>query len=434
MNEAKSKSNFFGLIFLFVVLTVIGTILSYFFIWFQATTLNIWVVMLSVFVFGLVLALIVWLIKRLMKITNDTAAFVIVILSLAVIMYSMWGMWLALMMEMLYNSNRPADVGLFTHTSEIIQAARGYIFAPSVYIEELLYFNRRGTWDVNEYQWTGLPLAFVWFMEFFVLVMPPLMVASAASGLYLTELNAWVKERLMNYGFTAFTAQELDQIAAGDIDVILDKPLEAQGGPMNAIAVCYHKNEPTEFVAIYKAGWDKDGTLSKGRHIMTVQLGLEKIDTLDTKLQAIHFPIDSEDEQPILDVEQSIVDDEHLAVDQLQPITTEQPISIKDAITSTQVEGSDGMQIPVVPFEAVDTPPLPNNPVDPEIDIPQPSGELDLDIPQPNIPGESDLNIPQPNTSLDVNLDTLSSNFLSEEINMDTLESEFLDDENKLPE
>jgi len=99
-----------------------------------------------------------------------------------------------------------------------------------------------------------------------------------------------VQVKLMNYGFSAFDDEELDQIASGDIDVILNKPLEAQGEAMHAVAVCYHKGEPTEFIALYNASWDKDGTLTRGRHIMTVELGLEEIDALDAGLQAINYP------------------------------------------------------------------------------------------------------------------------------------------------
>ena len=312
MNEAKPKSNFLGLTILFAIISIVGIVLSYIYIIFQVNIHDIWVNMIAVFVLGLVLAVIVWLVKRFMKITNSTMSFVVVVIGIAIAMYVMWGLWFALMHVMLYTARDRVDVTLFSHIGNITSGARDIIFTPSRFIDELRYFNQRGTWAVNQNQWYGLPLGFVWFMELFILVVPALMVAYASTGLYLTELNAWVKERLMNYGFTAFEASELDLIASGDIDVILEKPLEAHGGPMHAIAVCYHKGEPTDFVAVYKADWDKDGSLSKGRHIMTVKLGLEKIDALDAGLQAIHFP-DIVDEDIPEDFEQDELMDEVIA-------------------------------------------------------------------------------------------------------------------------
>jgi len=173
---------------------------------------------------------------------------------------------------------------------------------PSGFWGCLAYYNRRGTWRIEYQQWTGARLWGVWAGEFLIIVIPPIAAAYATTGLYLIELNSWVKEKLMNYGFTAFDDYELDRLAAGDINVILEKPLEAQGGPMHTVAVCYHKNEPTDFIAIHKAYWDKDGVLTKGRHVMTVKLDQEKIDTLDAGLQAKHFPesVEEDDDEIII--------------------------------------------------------------------------------------------------------------------------------------
>ena len=299
MNEAERKSNLLGLIILFMVFTPIGVVLSYFYIMFQVNAHIIWLNIISNFVFGLVLAALVWLIKRLLRITNDVMSLVVVILSLAVIIYVMWSMWFALMTEMLYRGNRDFDT--FADIGRMVYITRYHLSDRSNFMVDLRYFNNRGTWSLNSTQWNGMTLSAVWAAEFLVMVSFPLMVAYASAGLYLHELRAWVKEKFMNYGFSAFDDEELDRLASGDIDVVLQKPLEAQGGPMNAIAVCYHRGDPTEFIAVYKSTWDRDGNLTKGRHVMTVKLGLENIDALDTGLQRIHYPsvvesLESEDE------------------------------------------------------------------------------------------------------------------------------------------
>jgi len=213
-------------------------------------------------------------------------SFIVVILSLAVIVFVMWNAWFVLMFEMLY---RRQEIGALSDIGLMISGTRDRI-ASGDFFERLRYFNERGTWSLNGNQWYGLVLSAVWAGELFVIVVFPIMVAYASVGLYLAEQGAWVQEKLMNYGFSAFDDEELDRLASGEIDVILQKPLETRGETMNAVAVCYHKGEPTEFIALYKAGWDRDGTLTKGRHLMTVKLGIEKIDELDAGLQAIHYP------------------------------------------------------------------------------------------------------------------------------------------------
>ena len=303
MNESRGKSNWLGLMVLFLVLTPVGILVSHFYIMFQANAHDIWLNIVANFIVGIILATLVWLIKRLMRITNDTMSLIVVIASLAVIVFVMWNMWIVLMMEMgfppLNNPNMLSDMGYMFGTTIDFMLDRGEISEnvrlfrvaqDGGFIEALRFFNANGTWSLNGNQWYGPVLAAVWAGELLVIVAFPIMAAYTSVGLYLTELGAWVQVKLMNYGFSAFDDEELDQIASGDIDVILNKPLEAQGEAMHAVAVCYHKGEPTEFIALYNASWDKDGTLTRGRHIMTVELGLEEIDALDAGLQAINYP------------------------------------------------------------------------------------------------------------------------------------------------
>jgi len=207
----------------------------------------------------------------------------------------MWNMWFVLMIEILYNWQ---EISAFGDMGHMFSSTLERLTNWGLFTDHLRYFNERGTWSLNSSQWYGLILSAVWAGEFLVIIAFPLIAAYASAGLFLNELNAWVKEKLMNYGFAAFDDHELDRLASGDIDVILQKPLETHGGPMNAVAVCYHKGEPTEFIALYKAGWDNEGALSKGRHIMTVRLGVEKIDALDAGLQAIHYPVAAEKNVP----------------------------------------------------------------------------------------------------------------------------------------
>ena len=315
MNEVESRSNILGLIILFAAFTFLGIILSYFYVLFQSNIHDVWINVIAAFAVGALFALMVWGLKRLLKVTNNALSVIVVVLSLVIVMYVMWSMWIALVYERFLFG---IEYRVFADFGEFFRITRRMIFehhgsnVARELVSDLRFINEQGTWYINDNVWSGFMLTGVWIGEFLVITIPPIMAAYATAGIYLTELNAWVQEKLMNYGFTAFDDYELDRLAAGDIQVILDKPLEARNGPMNAVAVCYLDDEPTEFIAVYKATWDNEGVLTKGRHIMTVKLGLDKIDALDVGLQAIHYPdiveeyeIDDTVEEPEIEVDDS---------------------------------------------------------------------------------------------------------------------------------
>jgi len=294
MNEVEKRSNLLGVILLLLIYTPLGILLSFFYVIFQTTVHHVWANIIAAFVMGCVLAAIVWLIKRLLKVTSTFMPLVIIAIGTAAILYVMWSMWFVVMFEMLVLGREGLGVSDFGF---VLAETRDMIFVNPEFMDFLRLFNYHGTWHINYNVWTGPMLAAVWVGEVAIIAIFPLLAAYAAAGLFITELNSWVEERLMNYGFSAFDDHELDRIASGDIDAIIDKPLEARNGPMSAVAVCYLKGEATDFIAIYKASWDKEGVLSKGRHVMTVQLGAEKIDALDAGLQAKHYPV-AEREKP----------------------------------------------------------------------------------------------------------------------------------------
>jgi len=335
MNEVEKKSNFLGLIVLFVVLTVVGVVLSYFYIVFQVRIHDIWGNIVANFVLGLIFAVTVFAVKRLFKITNNAMSVVVVILSLVVILWAMWTLWFVLMERMLYHH---MNLSVFGDMGRFVGWSRAQISSSTSFWDLLTYYNARGTWTLEGSNWVGLRLWGVWAGEALIITIPPLIAAYMAAGLYLIELNAWVTEKLMNYGFTAFDDYEMDRLASGDINVVLEKQLETQGGPMNAVAVCYHKNEPTDFLAVYKATWDKDGILAKGRHLMTVKLDQDKIDRLDTELQAKHFPDNA---------------DEYIDTDDTPADDTKDTSQAKDEATTGSVEATASEKV-------ADTPPTNN--------------------------------------------------------------------------
>jgi len=265
--------------------------------------------MIGALVFGIILAGVVWLAKRLLKITTISIPVVIISVGMLIVLFYVWSMWFALWRLRLVDPVpaheyelwglilQPAyeSVRVFLDFGTYMSSLRVVLFTQhrpiiSGFMENLRYYVARGTWGFNDTWWSGWMLAATWLAEALVIAVLPIIAALSSSGLYLQELDAWVKPKFMNFGFSAFDDHELDKIASGDINVIINKPLEHLNGLMHAVAVCYHKGEPTDFIAIYQAQWDKHGVLDKNRHEMTIKLGAERIDALDTGLHAVHYP------------------------------------------------------------------------------------------------------------------------------------------------
>jgi len=331
MNEAANKNNLLGILVLFVVFTTLGILLSFFYVILQTTSENIWINIFSPFILSGVLAGIAWLCKRFLKITSDVLSLIVVAVGMIIILFVMWNMWFGASLdhaEYLHHFGTLDYPRTFGDIGIIFSNTRETIFNEYSFLDTLREFSQQSTWRINEEFWSGPVLWTVWGTETLILLAFPLLAAYASAGIYILELGVWVKERLMNYGFTAFEAFELDRISMGEIEPILEKPLETKNGPMNAVAVCYYKGEPTDFIAVYKAQWDNEGVLSKSRHIMTVNLGAEKIDALDAGLQAKHYPDvakkeESQPEEESIAPDTTDVSETKTAINPMAPLDTD---------------------------------------------------------------------------------------------------------------
>ena len=102
MNEVEKRSNLLGLIVLFVVYTTVGIFLGFFYVVFQTTATDVWFNIIGTFVTGGVLAGVAWLVKRLMKITNNAMSLLVVAIGTAIVLYVTWSFWFVLMLELYY--------------------------------------------------------------------------------------------------------------------------------------------------------------------------------------------------------------------------------------------------------------------------------------------------------------------------------------------
>jgi hypothetical protein len=126
-------------------------------------------------------------------------------------------------------------------------------------------------------------------LEAAVIAVPPLYTALRRSGIFLQRYNRWASVRLMDYGFIPFSDPELDKLAVGDMDIFLRKPIDLTGlERIHAVALCYADNQLTEYLAVFKADWNKQGRIEKGPLLLLAVLTVEKTEDLQAVLYEIH--------------------------------------------------------------------------------------------------------------------------------------------------
>lgn len=126
-------------------------------------------------------------------------------------------------------------------------------------------------------------------LEAAVILVPPLYMAFRRSGIYLHRYNRWANVRLLDYGFIPFSDYELDKLAVGDTGVFLHKPIDLTGlKRIHVVALCYVNNQLTEYLAVFKGDWNKQGYMEKGPLLLLTTLTVEKIEGLQGILYEIH--------------------------------------------------------------------------------------------------------------------------------------------------
>ncbi|MCL2203480.1 MAG: hypothetical protein FWB88_06040 [Defluviitaleaceae bacterium] len=142
----------------------------------------------------------------------------------------------------------------------------------------------------------GLAMQAIWALEAAAIALPPLYMALRRAGIYLPGYNRWAQVRLMDYGFKPFTDTELDRLAAGETEIFMKKPIDLTGlNRIHAVGLCYVDKRLTEYLAVFKANWDRQGNMEKGPLLLLAAMPIEKIEDLQGVLYEIHRESESED-------------------------------------------------------------------------------------------------------------------------------------------
>ena len=292
--DFEKKSDVLGLIAMFIIFIVFGMVLNYVYIVLQDVIPNLLLAGLAGVGYGFVLLCVVMFLKRILKITSNVPACILIILAMLFIYYMNWTMFIALWIprfgfeingELVYYYMRPIlDFRMYMDSIWWIltDVPEGRI---THLIEDIRFLNEVGTWGTGGAAWTGARIGIVWVGEFLIMFILPVYAAAVTWGLFLHEKNAWADTRLLPYAFAIFDKQSLTRIEEGDIQAIIEQPLASSSTGIMAVALCYVNEERTEYIAVFNASFDKKGEMNSGSLQASARLTLEKIDELVKTLE-----------------------------------------------------------------------------------------------------------------------------------------------------
>ncbi|MCL2364382.1 MAG: hypothetical protein FWC71_06955 [Defluviitaleaceae bacterium] len=126
-------------------------------------------------------------------------------------------------------------------------------------------------------------------IEGVAIAVPPLFMAFRRAGVFMKRHNRWAKLKVLDYGFQPFHDHELDQLAVGDSEVLLRKGIDLTGhNRIHCIATCYVDDTLTEYLAVFKAGWNRHGQIEHGSLLLLTLYTPERIQSLVDALYEIH--------------------------------------------------------------------------------------------------------------------------------------------------
>jgi len=237
---------------------VAGIILGFFYEFFMERMANPAGRFVAPFAFGALWAGVVYGLKRLFTVRLDIPAGLAVAVGCALVYFLAWGD---------FPLRGPAPVFGFWER-ELPEAARDLIVG----------------WDLP-----GRTSLFLGLGEVLAIAVPPLVMGLRRAGVFLRPYNRWAKLKVLDYGFTPFHDHELDRLLQGDVTILLRKPIDLTGHRrIHCAALCYVDDELTEYFAVFKAGWNRQGHIEKGSLLILTAFPQDRMERLQDDLYEIH--------------------------------------------------------------------------------------------------------------------------------------------------
>jgi hypothetical protein len=249
---------FLGLAALLVLFGAAGVLFSFFYDFLMEGLNNPAGRFVAPFLFGALLAVTVFGLKRFFTVRLDMLACLAVVLGCAAVYFLAWGE---------FPLRGPAPEFSFWER-ELPEAVRNMIT----------------DWSLPS------RTAYIWGLgEALAIALPPVITSLRRAGVFMPRYNRWAKLKILDYGFTPFHDHELDRLAQGDVPTLLRKPIDLTGHRrIHCAALCYAGDELTEYFAVFKAAWNRQGYIEKGSLLLLTVFPADRIETLQDDLYEIH--------------------------------------------------------------------------------------------------------------------------------------------------
>ena len=323
MNVTEKKSlNIGGLLVLFIVFVVAGTILSYVYLGLVCVIASVYPSIILAGVYGALLYGIVYCTKSMFKITNRVGTVIVVILAAVVVNYFKWQIFFGVWHARFWGF----DLGFFQvgYVLEQLEFMIRYPFEHGInpvseFFTDLRFFNYYGTWSMgdSDNNITGIVLWAIWAGELIIIFGIPLMAAIKILGIMLPGQRKFALPHYLMYSFEPFSEEQADSLMSSfsDINTIVNQPLTSEQltlttdqhgntrinknepGYVGLVAHLYVGDTPTEYILLTNTNitsWEVNEVV--GKRFAPIPIGLEKIDLMKQELAKLYDEPEPEEE------------------------------------------------------------------------------------------------------------------------------------------
>lgn len=247
------NSNAVGLTAAFFIFTLLGSILSYAYIFINSPQINnsIYLSFALALLFSFFLSLTMQFCASKFHITNTKGLFIIFLTSYLIITYLKYCMFFAVNYTIWDISDYELEMTFLEELGYYLDYSVQLVLMPQYFFKTLSGFNTAGTWTISEQTVSGFFLTVIWIGEFLIIGHGAFKQAIKNRGPYLVEAGEWAVPSYYDTVITPVNKYELEEMYAGNTSVILTKNKITNSNALaKSFIVFYkHSNELTGHIA-----------------------------------------------------------------------------------------------------------------------------------------------------------------------------------------
>jgi len=170
--DTQKKGGIGGLLVLFLIYALVGSLLSFVYIFLVDVMPSIYVCGILAVAFGAIMGLLVRLLRRVLHVSNIFLSLLAILLGIAVMSYVKWNLFFSLHDSRYYFWDYGEEFSLFADFGFLMRVFADCLATPGDFISGIVWYNDVGTWSYGENpvdNVRGGILAVIWVGEFIIL-------------------------------------------------------------------------------------------------------------------------------------------------------------------------------------------------------------------------------------------------------------------------